>query len=65
METAQFGNVFFHGSNFGNYTFCGVKKSARKKRRKEEETKQTTTTTKSKNAREISILRIFLVKPSN
>ena len=34
METAQFGNVFFHESNFGNYTFFWGLKSARKKKKK-------------------------------
>ena len=63
METAQFGNVFFHESNFGNYTFFwGLKKREKKKRRKEDETKQKTTTrkTKSKTAHEISIRGYYL-----
>ena len=35
METAQFGNVFFHESNFGNYTFFwGLKKREKKKEEK-------------------------------
>ena len=33
MKTAQFGNVFFHGSNFGNeFWSSGVKKKAREKK---------------------------------
>ena len=35
METAQFGNVFFHGSNFGNeFWSSGVKKKREKKKKK-------------------------------